>query len=55
MTQIVHLRTNTKDPPVAYFAPKLLRRARLVVCGKARDLDDARLLLEALGLIQRAP
>ncbi|MGH4020948.1 MAG: hypothetical protein ACRDT0_17330 [Pseudonocardiaceae bacterium] len=31
-----------------------LRAARLVVCGHARDVDDATLLLEALGLLPAA-
>ncbi|HEU5034464.1 MAG TPA: hypothetical protein VFT62_06875 [Mycobacteriales bacterium] len=39
------------DSPIPPVSPERRRRAALVVCGRAGDADAARLLLEALGLI----
>jgi hypothetical protein len=38
--------------PATGLSPADLRRAALTVCGYATDTDDARDLLEALGLVE---
>jgi hypothetical protein len=39
------------DSPIPPVSADRRRRAALVVCGRADDNDTARLLLEALGLL----
>jgi hypothetical protein len=39
------------DSPIPPISEERRRRAALVVCGRAGDRDSARVLLEALGLI----
>jgi hypothetical protein len=39
------------DSPIPPVSVDRRRRAALVVCGRADDRDSARLLLEALGLL----
>jgi hypothetical protein len=39
------------DSPIPPVSDELRRRAALVVCSRADDRDTARLLLEALGLL----
>jgi hypothetical protein len=39
------------DSPIPPVSAERRRRAALVVCGRADDRDTARLLLEALGLL----
>lgn len=39
------------DPSDAELTPEDIRRAQLVACGQATDVDDARQLLDALGLL----
>lgn len=39
-------------PPRAYLTPAQLLNAQLVVCGYAEDAEDAKELLEALGLLE---
>jgi hypothetical protein len=39
------------DSPIPPVSPDRRRRAAIVVCGRAGDRDAARLLLEALGLL----
>jgi hypothetical protein len=39
------------DSPIPPISADRRRRAALVVCGRAEDHDSARLLLEALGLL----
>ena len=39
------------DSPIPPVSDELRRRAALVVCSRAGDRDSARLLLEALGLL----
>jgi len=39
------------DSPIPPVTPDRRRRAALVVCGRAEDRDAARLLLDALGLL----
>jgi hypothetical protein len=38
--------------PATGLSPADLRRAALTVCGYATDTDDARELLESLGLVE---
>jgi hypothetical protein len=40
------------DSPIPPVSADRRRRAALVVCGRAGDHDSARLLLEALGLLE---
>ena len=42
--------TRTIDPPIPTLPPEKVRAAALTVCRRAHDIDDARLLLDALGL-----
>jgi hypothetical protein len=39
------------DSPLTPVSAECRRRAALVVCGRAGDNDSARLLLDALGLL----
>jgi hypothetical protein len=39
------------DSPIPPISPDRRRRAALVVCGRAEDRESARLLLDALGLL----
>ncbi|HET6818095.1 MAG TPA: hypothetical protein VFJ17_01975 [Mycobacteriales bacterium] len=39
------------DSPIPPVSDELRRRAALVVCSRADDRDTARLLLDALGLL----
>jgi hypothetical protein len=39
------------DSPIPPVSDDMRRRAALVVCSRADDRDSARLLLEALGLL----
>lgn len=39
------------DSPIPPISADRRRRAALVVCGRAEDRDSARLLLDALGLL----
>ena len=39
------------DSPIPQVSTELRRRAALVVCSRADDRDSARLVLEALGLL----
>ncbi len=40
------------DSPIPPISDERRRRAALVVCGRAGDRESARLLLEALGLLE---
>ena len=46
--------TRTIDPPIPTLPPEKVRAAALTVCRRAHDIDDARLLLDALGLADGA-
>jgi hypothetical protein len=41
--------------PLPVIAPSVLRSAGVAACSYARDRDDARLLLEAIGVLPTPP
>ncbi len=47
----ISLHLTDDDRPIPALDPQVVRRAALAVCDRARDADDAALLLDVLGLI----